>query len=410
MPIIPSDYFPVIRLKHSECAALPRVDRARQARLFPVLEAFVGACKDDSPLAPEEQRARAWESQRRRLDQMSRGLSRAFVDLHQYEGFNFRCGERDIWRDTKRVADARPGVLGPMLRLNASSDVLSRCELDRPSWSTLVALRLTVTDLEDTANLSRRVTEWQERIRKPASSIALVVDLADQPGHRTALQLLEALPILKEVKHWAWLAGSFPPSFGDKEEGDHWFPRAEWTSWWTEAASAASRVPAYGDYLMFSSIQPTDPQGRPSVSVRYTTDSQFFVRRGRQAHKSPIGLRQFTGHAVRLTRERREIFYGPGFSWGDAFIAAQAAPGKPATVDAWREATIVHHIEATLAQLTDPEGSAATKRRERALATENSAARSSRPTVQPLAAHTPDDRSASASPTGSPTRGEPLKL
>ena len=371
MPTKPHDYFPVIRLKRSECAALPRVDRARQSRLFPVLEAFVGGYNEKSKGTPVEQRARAWGRQCGLLREMSLGLSRAYVDLREYEGVDFRCRERDVWKDTKRVADERPGVLAPVLRLDVSSDVLSRCELDRPSWSRMVALRLTGTDLDDVANLSRRVAEWQKRVGRPTSSIALLVDLADKPGHRTAKRLLEELPLLREVQHWAWLAGSFPESLGDKEEGDHWLPRTEWTSWWAEAESAVQRIPAFGDYLMFSAIRPTDPFGPPSVSVRYTTDSQFFLRRGRQVKRSPHGLGQFTGHARRLTQERSEIFYGSRFSSGDAFISRQVGPGKPASIDEWREATIVHHIEATLAQLSDPQGSAAVERQARAHATGN---------------------------------------
>jgi hypothetical protein len=78
-----------------------------------------------------------------------------------------------------------------------------------------------------------------------------------------------------------------------------------------------------------------------SASIRYTTDSDWLVVKGRNVRQ--YGFEQYFD-LCRALVERPE-YYGPAFSWGDEYIgrcaAREVGPGNATT---WRKVGTNHHI------------------------------------------------------------------
>ncbi len=108
----------------------------------------------------------------------------------------------------------------------------------------------------------------------------------------------------------------------------------------------------FGDYAISHPVpKELDPRTmRMSASIRYTTESEWLVVKGRNVRQ--FGFDQYFALSKALV-ERPE-FSGLSFSWGDQYIADCAdgitGPGNATT---WRKVGTNHHITLVTRELAN---------------------------------------------------------
>jgi hypothetical protein len=351
----PTLYFPVIRLKESECYALNAVAATTRSSVRPVFEFFRDDPRDARDV--DAVREKAWGQQCRRLRESVRSFDTTFLDVQAHEDTNFRCGKIDVWSDLRRRLRTEARGLVPVSYLHWSAAQLASVRQCAEEWTHGHALRLTRIDLSNPENLLKRTGEWLNALTTTPEATALFVDLGDQPEYLTFRKLGELLPFPERWKSCTVLCGSFPEELSGPRDSQRFeYSRTEWTSWYDQATDPnAAWRPCFGDYLMFSPNARENAGHAGTISLRYTWDKIFVIFKGKRSKDSPLKNKQFCGHAMLLVAD--PCFFGPHFSSGDSFLAG-GIPQSVRTLDtsAWRAATINHHIEATVAQLISADG------------------------------------------------------
>jgi hypothetical protein len=197
---------------------------------------------------------------------------------------------------------------------------------------------------------------------RPANEVHLIIDLERLSGALdiTAAALKPALKAMPHATEWASLSmvGTGMPD-GTQEVGQNkvkHIERLEWTLW-RSLSGYDYRQPTYGDY----GVQSPNPLSDfnplfmdSSAQLRYTTNSSWYVARGRGLKVHGNG--QIHSLAQMIVNEPT-VFSGEGFSWGDRWLknCAEHKDG-PGDQRQWRKVTTNHHLTFVVAQIANPHG------------------------------------------------------
>ena len=105
--------------------------------------------------------------------------------------------------------------------------------------------------------------------------------------------------------------------------------------------------PIFSDYTVihpeYTDINPRLYANTMGPSIRYTTDTCWFVTRGKSFQKHPEGYKQY--HRLAKDVVDRPDFKGSNYSYGDKYIDDKANKmGGPGTPWLWLLAGVNHHI------------------------------------------------------------------
>jgi hypothetical protein len=171
--------------------------------------------------------------------------------------------------------------------------------------------------------------------------------------------MIQAIPRVSEWRSFIVAATSFPPNLTGLPPSDSsLLDRTEWRLWldlWRRRRELPRRA-TFGDYTI-SHPEPAEVDYRvmrPSASIRYTTEEDWLVLKGRNLRDNGFG--QF--YEVCRDLIQRQEYSGARFSWGDTHIyeCANERTG-PGNLTTWRKVGTSHHLVFAARQLASLYGS-----------------------------------------------------
>jgi Beta protein len=379
--MIQSEYYlPVLRAKPSEWKALADVPSNERARLLPLIELTPDIVTQPAPSKNVQTKKVRISKHQYALNQAAAfcdsvssesARGRLIIDLGHFAQNNFVFEGVDLWKVIQDDWVQRRPRVTPVVGLHWSDESFEIVRKIAELLRCGAAIRLTISDV-NSASLSKEVDRALLALGLDASDVDLIVDLKTSPFQITYAQLAHRLPQLSDWRTYSVCAGTFPPNLMSfsPEDSPRAHPRSEWQAWWSQVSPATqasliesgirpTRLPQFGDFTTQHGVYEAAPPIGGSYSVRYTTDDNIIVYRGYK----PDGARgrdgkQFLGHARLLCREPH--FMGWAFSRGDEYMFARSQMPAPASTGGsaqWRQASINHHLMATIAQIAAPDGS-----------------------------------------------------
>lgn len=229
-----------------------------------------------------------------------------------------------------------------------------------------VCLRLEAGDFQHTS-LSNDIDQLLGYLRLQPEKVDLLIDwktIYDFGPVFTAL--CRRLPYLPRWRTFTFASGAFPKDLTGFTVGRNKWKRWDWITWRDQVTqSSLPRIPTYSDYTIQHPLYTQhDPDKflNPSASIRYTYEEYWLIMRGEGLfHSGSPGHHQYPANAYLLCEQ--EEFFGPDFSFGDAYIKERSLElakeeiektGNPKT---WLQAGINHHIALVLRQIAKLFGS-----------------------------------------------------
>ncbi|MCA1790673.1 MAG: beta family protein [Thioalkalivibrio sp.] len=345
-----AQYVPCLRWKQGEYQAVMRLAPEVQTRLLPLIEIpEIGydfenrapACSLDDHVEPFPKRvARKWGKGRCLVD----------VDLVNVPGAMMRDGAHPatyVFSDLRQL-----GVNAvPVLRLSKeSSSQVPLIEAVQASGLG-ACVRLNLVEAAS-ATVGERVGALLAQLRAKPSDCDLVLDLEApnfEPLDAFAELISQTLIDLPELSSWrtlTLLGTSFPSTMAEVGRGLNRVDRKEWPLY-LEVRRAiierSGRVLQFGDYAIAhpAVIQVDFRNVAPAASVRYTTDKQWLIAKGRSTRREPP--EQFR-ELCRMIVDSPE-FDGRSFSKGDGYVADCATgQGSTGNLTTWRWVGTNRHI------------------------------------------------------------------
>ena len=369
-------YVTVLRARPSEWDALALVRPAERPFLLPLLELPDDLLEQRPDTATRRARTRpapqafarqAIETYAARVLREA-AAGRLVVDLtHVGRAFRFAPHGISVWDALAAAWPVGTPNITVGVQLGWRSGDYDRAAALAARFGTGACLRLSLEDVRR-ADLRDRIAGVLDRLGMGREDVDLVVDLAAAPAVIEYTTLAARLPGLSRWRTYAVVAGCFPMDLTDDDPDLQLNPheRTEWNVWLrqTEALAQAAaagggavRLPAFGDYTTQCATFAPPAATSGSCSLRYTTDTQILVYRGRKIDRAKgYTSDQYIGHARTLYTSAE--FYGGHFSEGDARVATKAHPlaTGPGNPQYWRVAGINHHLATTLAQIASPDG------------------------------------------------------
>lgn len=347
-------YLPVLKGRQGEYRALRALTPADKAAMTPMVEAI--------PIPVDHAKNRAPKST------IEKHLAKVPKDVEKH------WGTAPIFIDVTKnlgpgamMADGRHPVtylceesrkLGltiiPVISIHADPTFRSAAKAAITVDKNGVCLRHALDDVLDPTFPSTLATLLAD-LKIGAAEVHFVIDLDAVQANRvgTILAALKAvLPKLPHLHAWASLSlvgTAFPVNFSGFKVGRHTLPRLEWQIW--KSLGPQPRVPTFGDYaIAHPEMSDMDPRKmRISASIRYTTDAEWVIYRGRNVKDHGYG--EYVIAAGKLAAD--PVFCGPSFSWGDQYIADCAAgTDGPGAHETWRRVGTNHHLSFVVQQLS----------------------------------------------------------
>lgn len=229
-----------------------------------------------------------------------------------------------------------------------------------------VALRIEV-DKIISSKVSSQIKDFLGIHELSLSKVDLIIDVKESNLSLIGLeQLYSRIPFLDEWRNLIVLSGAFPPTLGDLRHGENFIERGDWL-WWTKGVKAlvrkGERLPIYGDYHIRPSIYRVySPEEKKKLdttaSIRYTSNNDWVVFRGKSIRRSTEKNKQFLAHSVMLVDQ--DYYCGKDFSYGDNYcyekaqeLSSYSGVGKLKTgnTSTWLTMGINHHLTFVVNQL-----------------------------------------------------------
>lgn len=331
---MPFRYLPMLRSKSGEVVALENLQAADKARLFPVIHV---AEKPPATFVPSM--IKAWSGRAMALD----GL---FNMNLTGSGTLYTSMFRELGKGGVLVMPSVE-VAAPQQYVNVITPLVGR-------YIEGVTVKAKLKDVS-------AAVSWIGAQGWPLKNVDLVIDasyVADfDPTMLAKLVVQEITQHIAPVKGWRSVtlaAAAAPKDHGALPRGRTDLPRRDWELW-NKVQGAVGIALDYGDYGI-SHPDMTEPPGiamsSATVSVRYTTDKNWIVIKGRQTsgqQGQPMGV-QYRSHAKTLASDGQ--FGKPIQTWGDQRIK-QIAGGAPKSGSRpiWVQIAVNRHLGLVAAQL-----------------------------------------------------------
>ena len=363
----PSHYVPILRWKQAERFALRYLREEDRKRITPLIE-----------LTPQ-----AFKS-RKTAERVSTPLDPAQVIHHEAKKLLESCANFPFFLDLRHVAVDVVRTHGKVHAFEYFAEIgrsyklalvpvtgLSRTKEYQASVATVVkddkrgiCLRLTPAEIID-AGFASNIRALLKSLGLSEDAVHLLVDYeANDPVVPSVESLLAAIPNLSKWRTLSVASGAFPPDLQGFEPGNRKIPRTDWLAWKKAVSTAKNslRKPSFSDYTIQCGLYKEPVDGcNPSVSVRYTLDEEWLIMRGdavrgkatSHSQETRPGREQWHGQA-QLLCDDENLFYGEGFSWGDAFIHEKSLDSKNyGSHEIWLPAGINHHMTVVSRQIAN---------------------------------------------------------
>lgn len=342
-------YVPALRWRQGEYQALFRLTPAVKDRVMPLIT-----------IPPVEFDFELWQPKKSVQEHVHPFVAR----------FHAKWGKRPAWiaLDTT-IAEGRMDsgshpfdyVLDGLRTKGAIAIPALPLEVDSGTMN--AAARATAADNQGAAVLLRLEDLMSGNPRKAIASFAgglsigldeldVIVDLRArnfEPYKVFAKALtaaLRRLGNLHEVRNLVLLGTAIPDSFAQLAKGSDEIPRHDWLFFkeLVSAMPAEMRRPIYGDHTIvhpeFTAIDMR--KVKAAGKIVYTTPETWATRKGGAFRDDPA---QMHTHCAEVIKDPAFSFRGPGFSYGDKYIADCAAMAEsPSNLSRWKDVAINHHI------------------------------------------------------------------
>lgn len=362
-------YIPILRWKAAEREALEHVSSKDKSMMTPLIELIMPQPKETSIRGGDTPTDLLKESVKIFKEKFPAipteilecwGRDPVFIDVHLIDGSIRAESMANILSIGKSLDMFMIPVVNVIPVIDFESDVKTREVAFTFSKENKhgLCLRLSRVDLRQ-ESISSSVEFFLKKNDLEKKDVDLLVDIQivdDQ--YQSLINLINNLPDLKLWRTFTLVSGAFPPDLTQFTVPDLYkISRSDWNNWKKNAATLV-RKPSFGDYTIQHPLyrEPV-PGANPSASIRYTDKEEWIVMRG-QGLRSPksAGHAQYPANAKLLADRAEYKFFGPTFSYGDAYIAKigkdvnSKETGNPRT---WLRAGINHHIACVVSQLAN---------------------------------------------------------
>lgn len=349
-------YVPILKAKEGELGALQTLAASAADAIVPLMEV------PEVPVDPE-----TGEATRDEVDfladlgfgqKMAKAWShRFFVDVGWADS-NQATSPLAIVLSSCRDANA---AACPVVSTAHSNQTLAAASHHHRLTGSGVCIRLGEADFAEEVNQVEVIDRLMDSLGVDRTAADVVIDLKEVPAGdaarvRHTFLARGCLSLVPTVGQWRSLilAGTaFPQDLSEVDAASaSRLRRAEWQVW-TALVSRPDTLPrtlVYSDYGIAHPVSViVDPRKmRMSASIRYTTDRDWLIVKGRNVRQ--YGFEQFFDLSQQIVNS--PDYYGEGFSWGDQYIKRcaerQTGPGNATT---WRKVGTSHHLTVVARQV-----------------------------------------------------------
>jgi hypothetical protein len=348
MPILHTDYVPILKFRQGEYQALFRLSAAQKANIVPLFE--VTPPEYDFEL---EQPAKSLDDHLRKFGarvETKWGVRPALVDAGFLDpAARMIGGVHPLASVFEDLRDHEANCI-PVTTLTRDADyqeaVRDIAAIDQAG----VCLRLSFDEAGD-PDLAANVEAFLDGLELPLDELDIVLDLQSPnflpiDGLATLIgNLLTGNDVFDGCRSLVLAATAFPSAMSDLALGIGALPRHEWLLYKAviEGAEDGMRIPAFGDYAIAAPDLVTGDMRllKPSASVRYTVDDAWIVCKGPNVRDNGFG--QYTGLCLAVSADPR--YLGHAFSMGSAYVYG-CGHGTESTgnLTTWRWVGTNHHL------------------------------------------------------------------
>jgi hypothetical protein len=345
-------YYPVLISRYGEVEALERLEQPVKDKISPVIEVTPEHFSDGWAVKKEEKRLAKLEAIRKKLErgievkkpkegkqrkeaEYKNGLEESLVRHWNFKGnqilLDFKhCSNidpRNVWTFLENLEHSKINAV-PVVSNNSNDtlrDLVSRFVID---YDKKICLRLSKG--ESGFIEKAQIEEAVRQLNVPKKDIFLLLDvgyLEETTSQFAQSALIDVLGNIGDLNDWFEVVvcgGSFPEFLTDFEarKEPHFVKRNEWRIWKSLKKLAVlngSKI-KYGDYGIKHPIY-NDVGRSGSASIKYTTENDFVIYRGKRSGDVEIGNIQYIHHAKELV-SNTDVYPGEKFCWGDGKIMA----------------------------------------------------------------------------------------
>lgn len=348
MPILHTDYVPVLKFRQGEYQALFRLKAAQKAHIVPLFE----VCPPEYDFELE-QPAKSIDDHLRKFGariETKWGTRPALVDAGLIDpAERMADGSHPLTSlfDDLRDHDAN---CVPVTALSRDDDYQEAVQGIVATDQAGACLRVSLDEAAD-ADFAAHVEDLLEALELPLDEVDIVLDL--QTPNFLPIDGLAALvcgllsghAVFDGCRSLVLASTAFPSSLGGIAVPGDTLPRHEWLLYKAviEAAEEGMRLPAFGDYAIAPPELVTGDMRllKPSASVRYAIDDAWILRKGPNVRDNGFG--QYQGLCDDVAKDPR--FLGKAFSTGSAYIFdCGAGAESTGNLTTWRWVGTNHHM------------------------------------------------------------------
>ena len=355
-------YTPILRWKAAEKEALQELKDENKNFIIPLLELLMPqpkkAKKGEAPKvqSPAELLIESVEIFESTSNEIAQDIKKHWGDKPFFLDFKLLHAPiiLDGLKNVLATGDSTGISIIPVMHLSYDADIKNGIISLVKKHDTELCLRLSRSDINEDS-IATRINEFLKSYNLKEEIIHLIVDLKITDEDYSALTgKINLIPNINKWKTFAIASGAFPPDLTQFTTPDLYrIPRTDWTNW-VSLIKNLTRKPSFADYTIQHPIY-KEPTGNvnPSASIRYTTDFEWMIMRGRGL-RSPKsgGFAQYPPQAKLLSDQPE--FAGAGFCFGDDYIKEKGNDihtKKTGTPRTWLRAGINRHLACTVAQI-----------------------------------------------------------
>lgn len=351
-------YVPALRWRQGEYQALWRLSPAVKDRVMPLIT-----------IPPVEFDFESWQPKKS-----------IHAHVHPFcERYTAKWGKRPAWialdttiaagrmDDGSHVFDyvldglrPRGAIAIPALPLEADSGTMNAAARATTADGQGAGVLLRLEDLM-TGKPRKAIVQFAASLGISLDELDVIVDLRArnfEPYNVFATALtaaLNRLGNLYELRNLVLLGTAIPESFAQIARGTDEILRHDWLFFKALLASMPTemRRPIYGDHTIvhpeFTAIDMR--KIRSAGKIIYTTPKTWATRKGGAFRDNPV---QMHAHCEQVVSDPAFAFRGPGFSYGDKYIADCAVKAEsPSNLSRWKDVAINHHISTVVDDLAN---------------------------------------------------------
>ncbi len=346
-------YSPILRNRQSELLAIKHLAQSVRLEMMPVLDVAAPTKSMD-----KEKAVAYVERNIGRTGKCATGFPAVFVDSSELAS-EFRLTGRVHPLQAMAAAIAQSGGLAiPVAGLyrDAVHNKLA-VEIAKESADEALCIRLDATDVSTATATARRIEEFLQSVDVRVTKTHLLLDLQCLYGQDREAISKQVLRLLTHLDTQGWagiliggygLPDQISTAVGSNDQG--YLQRIEQDVFEDTQGFRMQSPRWFADYTILPpSVVELDWRLIAKLTcpkALYTLSDSWFIIRGGALSSHPDGYEQYFSIAEDIVA--LDEYCGPGYSYGDEYIADRSArKGKPGSPASWITACVNHHMTFT---------------------------------------------------------------